>query len=114
MKKKYGLAYEINSIDSDFLGLQESLKPVSPAEEEINNLFNDLLQYAYNVDSHNYCYKKANQIIRKHFEEFASQLKQSDVTDEDIEKWVDDNYISILSKEKAAEGAKAMRDGKIK
>jgi hypothetical protein len=41
------------------------------AEEALKELWNDLWENAYNPEYHNYSYKEANQIIRKHFEKFA-------------------------------------------
>ncbi|TRZ80537.1 hypothetical protein D4R86_04255 [bacterium] len=51
------------------------------AEFDLMDLFDDLQKNAYNAEYHNYHFKEANQIIRKHFEaRFASQAK---ITDEE-------------------------------
>jgi len=36
----------------------------------IGEIFEDLYENAYDIDFHGYHYKEANQIIRKHIEEF--------------------------------------------
>ena len=38
-------------------------------EERLKALFDELERDAYNAEYHNYYYKEANQIIRKHFEQ---------------------------------------------
>ena len=91
--------------------------------------------------------KTARQILKKHYpidvaktddllnnileamEEYASQFKSKEVTDEglrvtdeEIEKWADEKAIAIIGTSKHGHiikaalftGAKAMRDGKIK
>ena len=40
-------------------------------EDKLQHLYNDLQNNAYNVEFHNYHYKEANQILRKHFERIA-------------------------------------------
>jgi len=42
---------------------------------ELQNLFNELEAVAYNIESHTYEYKKANQIIRKHVEAMLVDIK---------------------------------------
>lgn len=66
---------------------QEKEQPVTDeefkkgiAEFDLNDLFDDLQKNAYNAEYHNYYYKEANQIIRKHFELKYASLKQP-VTD---------------------------------
>ena len=53
-------------------------------EFDLTDLFDDLEKNAYNAEYHNYNYKQANQIIRKHFE--ALSLKAQKPSDEDIWK----------------------------
>lgn len=40
-------------------------------EDKLMDLFDDLQENAYNVEFHNYHYKEANQIFRKHWELIA-------------------------------------------
>jgi hypothetical protein len=102
--------------------LQEDKDEKAITEFNLYDLFYDLQMNAYDIDFNGYHNKEANQIIRKHFEQFANQPK---VSDEDIEKWAiglanirwpgmmqftDEwhNEKNILIK-----GAKAHRDGQI-
>jgi len=48
-------------------------------EDYLNEIFNDLQENAYDLDFHGYHYKQANQIIRKYFEEYASQFKLENI-----------------------------------
>ena len=103
-------------------------------EDYLNEVFRDLQLNAYDVDFHGYHFKQANQIIRKYFENFASQFQKPVMSDEDIEKWVEHeikmpngkmeqrfiplldfvNAIVICYRAGLREGAKAVRNGKIK
>ena len=102
-------------------------------EDYLNEVFRDLQLNAYDVDFHGYHFKQANQIIRKYFENFASQFQKPVPSDEDIEKWVEHEikmpngkteqqfisafafYESIIICYRAGlrEGTKAMQNGKI-
>jgi len=59
-------------------------------EFALTDLFNDLQKNAYNFEYHNYHYKEANQIIRKHFEAMEQYHKAQ--MREEIIKWMEDYY----------------------
>ena len=115
-------------VASELLALQgeptkDMLDEKAIVEFDLNDLFDDLQNNAYNVEYHNYYYKEANQIIRKHFEAHFNK----DIPDDMIEKWADNevkllkdirrptfdlaNTIIICFRAGLREGAKAMRDG---
>ena len=83
----------------------------------LTDLFNDLQKNAYNFEYHNYHYKEANQIIRKHWEQYHKEQSVSDEMIEDEKKMTEKEQdifgIKSIMKGGLIQGAKAMRDGKI-
>jgi len=63
------------------------------AEDELKSIFADLWDNAYDPEYHHYEFKQVNQIIRKHFEQYAQQPQKVE-QDEEISyplrfiKWV--------------------------
>jgi len=92
---KYPDDYQTTFIGKKIIKLKSELAELSGQEDkdekaiaefDLMDLFNDLGKNAYNAEYHNYHFKEANQIIRKHFEQFASQFQQEDkISDEDID-----------------------------
>jgi hypothetical protein len=70
-------------------------------EFDLTDLFDDLEKNAYNAEYHNYNYKQANQIIRKHFEALSLKAQKAQPEDKpDISKypnqfqnWVRNNIV---------------------
>ena len=57
-------------------------------EENLNKIFDELQEQAYNVEYHTYDYKLANQIIRKHFEKLVGQIEPLVMPKAETEKMI--------------------------